>query len=97
MKKKMFTKSQSPVDALAEVLARKAELEKEEKELKARLIESGNSTVEGKLFKANVMLMPGRETLDVKALLAFLKVGADVAKRFTNVGNPFYTVRVVSR
>ena len=85
------------VDRLMEVLAEKVELEKEEKALKQSLIDSGLATAEGTLSKASIMRMPGRKTVDVKALTTFLKTPSSVIEQFTKVGNPFYTVKIMGK
>ena len=85
------------VDEFARIKAEIAELQKQEEIAKHRLIHEGAGTYHGKLHNIVLTEMPGRKTLDTKALCAFLKVSPNVEQQFTKVGNPFYQLKVTGR
>jgi hypothetical protein len=83
----------SIVDALGDVRAKLADLEKREKELKQTLIDSGPGEYEGHLFKANVST-GSRTTLDTENLKKILDPA--ILQKFSRV-SAFTQVKVMAR
>jgi hypothetical protein len=81
------------IDRLGALKAMIAELQAEEKELKAVLIEQGPGSYEGSMYDASVS-MTERETLDMAAVREYLS--RQFIQAHTNV-TPVTTVRVVAR
>lgn len=90
-----------PIDELVDEYARlKAEADDIEKKLdaaKKRFAREGAGSYDGNIIRAVVCEMPGRETVDTKGLIAFLKVSANTLTNFTKRGNPFYSIKLVGR
>jgi hypothetical protein len=81
------------IDRLGQLKAQLAELAREEKELKAVLVEQGEGAYEGQLFRVTVSYSE-RETLDMDAVRE--KLSAQFIRAHTRT-TPVTSVRVVAR
>jgi hypothetical protein len=85
------------VDALAQVKAEISRLKTREDELKAALIESGESSIEGTAHRAALTYCPGREVIDWKTVAERAGASRQLITAHTTQGEAFYTVRVSAR
>lgn len=87
------------VDTLGQILAQKAELEKQEKAIKAQLIDQatagGDKVVEGALFKATYV-EANTKSVDWKQLIADMGVDSATLDKYTKTSARF-SIRVTSR
>lgn len=88
---------QQTVDRLAFVKAQIAELKAEEAALKGALVDSGESVVDGDLYRAAISECPGKPTTDWRAVAEYLKPSRQLITAHTTAGNPFFVVRVSAR
>ena len=85
------------VDALAQIKADIARLKTREEELKAALIDSGESVIDGTAHRAALSLCPGRELVDWKTVAERAGASRQLITAHTTQGEAFYTVRVSAR
>lgn len=88
------------VDRLGDIKAQIANLKKIEADLVARLVDTGDSAIDGNLFRATVSEVAERSSLDVKAAEAKLReLGVDGRwfSKNQKVTKGYTTVKVVAR
>ena len=83
------------VDRLGQVRAKIADLQTQEKALKAAIVRSGKTEVDGQLFHAAIIRME-QTCVDYKGLIARLKPNPRLLKRFTTA-TEVVQVRVSAR
>ena len=86
------------VEDLAAVKAAIAELSEREKTLKNELIASGESSIDGLMYRAAVSICDGRKSIDWEAIARYL---GEPSRQFitahTTIGQPYHVVRVSAR
>lgn len=85
------------VDRLALVKAQIADLKAQEAILKEELIVSGESIVDGALYRAAISLVAGKTLVDWRAIAEHLKPSRQLVTAHSTRAEDFFTVRVVAR
>ena len=85
------------VDRLAAIKAQGAALALEETAIKAELVASGASVIDGTLHRAAVSHCDGRVTVDWAAVAAKFNPSHQLITAHTSTGAPFDVIRVSAR
>lgn len=85
------------VDRLAKIKAEIAALKEEEDELKADLIESGATCIEGTQHRAAICYATTKTIVDWRAIAQHLKPSRQLITAHTTESEPFNTVRVSAK
>lgn len=98
-----FKKELSPialaeyVDKLAMIKAAIADLQAEEAGLKADLIATGNTVIEGSLHRCAISHCEGREIIDWRAIAVRLEPSRQLISAHTSVGAPYDVVKLYAK
>ena len=86
------------VEDLAAVKAAIAELSEREKILKNELIASGQTSIDGLMYRAAVSICDGRKSIDWETIARHLgEPSRQLITAHTTIGQPYHVVRVSAR
>jgi hypothetical protein len=85
------------VDQLGYIRAQIADLQAIEKTLKAAIEAAGTPRIEGRLYKAAVILSPGRISTDWKAVAEHFNPSRQLITAHTSQGAAFSAIRISAR
>lgn len=85
------------VDQLGFIRAQIADLQATEKQLKAAIEAAGVPKIEGRLYKAAVILSAGRVSVNWQAVAEHFSPSRQLITAHTSQGNPFSAIRVSAR
>lgn len=85
------------VDRLAQIKQQIADLQQEEKDLKAELVEAGVPVIDGFYHRAAISECAGRAVTDWQAVAKRLNPSHQLIAAHTTQGASYFTVRVSSR
>lgn len=82
------------VDQYVLICAEERSLTDRKKELQAQLDALGKRALQGSINRVTIVSMPGRKTIDTKAMLADGVFDQDTAQRYTKVSEGFNQYRI---